>query len=144
MGGNFRLDSIQAAGLLVKLDHLEQWSARRRANAQRYDALLAGCPAVRRPVIRADNVSIYNQYVIRAERRDELKAFLAAAGIGSGIYYPLSLHQQPCFAALGYRPGDFPQSERAAAEVLALPIFPELTGDQIEYVAEKIREFYKA
>jgi dTDP-4-amino-4,6-dideoxygalactose transaminase len=142
VGGNFRLDSIQAAGLLVKLDHLAHWTARRQENARRYDELLAPCDAIVRPVVRAGNVSVFNWYVIRAPRRDAMKAFLAAAGIGTKIYYPLSLHQQPCFASLGYRPGDFPQSERAAAEVLALPVHPELTEAQLEYVAAKVREFY--
>ena len=142
VGGNFRLDSIQAAGLLVKLDHLAEWTLRRQANARRYDELLAGCDFITRPTVREGNVSVFNWYVIRAPRRDELKSFLAAAGIGTKIYYPLSLHEQPCFAALGYRKGDFPQSERAAAEVLALPVHPELREEQLEYVVSKVREFY--
>jgi dTDP-4-amino-4,6-dideoxygalactose transaminase len=144
VGGNFRLDTLQAAGLLVKLKHLDDWSAKRRANAARYDGLLADCPAVVRPAIRAENVSIYNQYVIRAPRRNELQAFLQAAGIGNEVYYPLSLHQQECFAPLGYKVGDFPESERAAAESLALPIYPELTDEQIQYVAAKVKQFLGA
>jgi dTDP-4-amino-4,6-dideoxygalactose transaminase len=142
IGGNFRLDTIQAAGLLVKLRHLEQWSAARRANAQRYDRLLQGVPDVRTPVIRPYNVSVINQYVIRAERRDALQEHLKQHGIGTAIYYPLSLHEQACFAPLGYRRGDFPHSERAAAESLALPVYPELTEQQLEYVARTIRGFY--
>jgi len=141
VGGNFRLDTLQAAGLIVKLKHLEEWSARRRANAARYDALLADFQPVTTPTVRPENVSIYNQYVIRVPRRDELQAFLKENGIGTAIYYPLSLHQQQCFQALGYQPGDFPQSEKAAAETLALPIYPELTEEQICYVADKVKEF---
>ena len=141
VGGNFRLDTLQAAGLLVKLRHLDDWSARRRANAARYYELFAGFEPVTTPVVREGNVSIYNQYVIRAPRRDELKAFLKDQGIGTEVYYPLSLHQQECFASLGYKTGDFPESEKAAAESLALPIYPELTDEQIVHVADKIKEF---
>jgi dTDP-4-amino-4,6-dideoxygalactose transaminase len=144
VGGNFRLDTLQAAGLLVKLKHLDDWSAKRRANAARYDELFADCPAVVRPTIRPENVSIYNQYVIRAPRRNELQAFLKEQGIGNEVYYPLSLHQQECFASLGYKASDFPESERAAAESLALPIFPELTDEQIQYVAAKVKQFLSA
>jgi dTDP-4-amino-4,6-dideoxygalactose transaminase len=142
VGGNFRMDSLQAAGLSVKLKHLDAWSAARRANAARYDQLLADCDGVATPTIRPHNESIYNQYVIRADRRDELQKHLAGAEIGSGVYYPLCLHQQECFSDMGYRAGDFPHGERAAAEVLALPVFPELTGEQIDYTAEQIRAFY--
>ncbi len=141
VGGNFRLDSIQAAGLIVKLRHLEAWSARRRANAARYDGLLAGVPGLVRPTVREHNVSIFNQYVIRAPRRNELQAFLKDSGIGTEVYYPVSMHQQECFAELGHRKGDFPQSERAAAESLALPIYAELTDEQIAFVAAKVKEF---
>jgi dTDP-4-amino-4,6-dideoxygalactose transaminase len=142
VGGNFRLDTIQAAGLIVKLRHLDGWSARRRENAARYDALLAGCPQVVTPRVRPYNTSIFNQYVVRVPRRDELQAYLKEQGIGTEVYYPLSLHQQQCFAELGYREGDFPESERAAAESLALPIYPELTEEQLAYVAERIGAFY--
>ncbi len=141
VGGNFRLDTLQAAGLIVKLRHLEDWSAKRRANAARYNELLADCEAVVTPTVRDYNVSIFNQYVIRAPRRDELQAALKEAGVGTAIYYPLSLHQQECFAELGHKAGDFPESEKAAADSLALPIFPELTDEQISYVAEKIKQF---
>jgi dTDP-4-amino-4,6-dideoxygalactose transaminase len=142
VGGNFRLDTIQAAGLIVKLRHLDGWSARRRENAARYDALLAGCPQVVTPVVRPHNVSVVNQYVIRVPRRNELQAYLREQGVGTEVYYPLSLHQQECFASLGYRTGDFPESERAAAETLALPVYPELSEEQLAFVAERIQAFY--
>jgi dTDP-4-amino-4,6-dideoxygalactose transaminase len=141
VGANFRLDTIQAAGLIVKLKYLDGWSAQRRANADRYNELFADVPDVVTPTVRDGNVSIYNQYVIRVPRRDELQAFLIENGIGCAIYYPLSLHEQECFAPLGYAKGDFPESEKAAAETLALPIYPELTDEQIVYVADKVKEF---
>ncbi len=142
IGGNFRLDTIQAAYLHIKLKHLDAWSAKRRENAALYTALLADCPAVRTPIIAPENVSIFNQYVIRTAKRDELKNYLAARGIGTEIYYPLCLHQQECFKLLGHRTGDFPLSEQAAAEVLAIPIYPELTHQQIHYVAQAIKHFF--
>jgi len=142
VGGNFRMDSIVAASLTVKLPHLEAWSARRRQNAARYDELLADVDEVVTPTIRPYNVAIFHQYVLRTPRRDELRAFLADQGIATGVYYPLSLHEQECFAALGYQRGDFPVSERAAGECLALPIYPELTDEQISYVAGKIKDFF--
>jgi len=141
VGGNFRLDTLQAAGLIVKLRHLDDWSAGRRANAAKYDQLFADFEPVVTPAIRNYNVSIYNQYVIRVPRRDDLMAFLKEQGIGTVVYYPLSLHQQECFKALGYADGDFPVSEQAAATSLALPIYPELNDEQIEYVAAKVKQF---
>jgi dTDP-4-amino-4,6-dideoxygalactose transaminase len=141
VGGNFRLDTVQAAALVVKLKHLNAWSERRRAIAAIYNAELADCAGVKTPVVRDENLMIYHQYVIRAQRRDGLKAFLADKGIGSNVYYPLSLHEQECFKKLGYKKGDFPESERACAEVLALPIFPELSDEQVLAVAAGIREF---
>jgi len=141
VGGNFRLDTLQAAGLIVKLKHLDDWSAKRRANAARYDELFADAEGVVTQTIRDYNVSIYNQYVIRVPRRNELQAFLKASGIGTAIYYPLSLHEQECFGELGYKKGKFPVSEKAADETLALPVYPELTDEQICYVAEKIKTF---
>ncbi len=140
VGGNFRLDTIQAAGLLVKLKYLDQWSQKRRQNAARYNKLFADCDAVTVPVVKEDNVSIYNQYVIRVPKRDDVRAHLQENSIGCEIYYPMSLHQQECFADLGYSQGDFPASETAAAETLALPIFPELTNEQIQFVGEKVIE----
>ncbi len=142
VGGNFRLDTIQAAVVLVKLGHLEGWSEGRRKNAARYDELLAGLEPVQTPVIRQENSSIYNQYVIRAERRDELMAHLQQKKIGCVIYYPKSLHLQECFSELGHGEGDFPVSELASRQTLALPIYPELNDAQLQYVAQSVREFY--
>jgi dTDP-4-amino-4,6-dideoxygalactose transaminase len=141
VGGNFRLDTLQAAGLIVKLKHLDAWSEKRRRNAAKYNELFAGFEPVTTPVIREENVSIFNQYVIRVPRRDELREHLKENGVGAEVYYPLSLHEQDCFAGLGYGKGDFPESEKAAAETLALPIYAELTDEQIEYVAGCVKGF---
>jgi len=141
VGGNFRLDTLQAAALMAKLNHLDQWSVARRDNAAKYNQLFADTEQIVTPTVRNYNTSIFNQYVIRVPRRDELKAFLAENEIGSAIYYPLGLHMQGCFSGLEYEEGDFPETERAAQEVLALPIYPELTDSQIEFVAEKVIEF---
>jgi len=143
VGGNFRLDTIHAAALLVKLPHLKQWTDLRRANAARYDRHFAGCDAVKTPVIRQHNTSIYNQYVIRVPRRNELMEFLKQAEIGTEVYYPVSMHLQECFAYLGYKRGDFPNAEAAQDTSLALPIYGELTGEQIAYVAGKVKEFFE-
>jgi dTDP-4-amino-4,6-dideoxygalactose transaminase len=142
VGYNSRLDSLQAAVLLAKLPRLESWSAARRRNAAYYDAAFADLPEVRTPVIDPRNVCIYNQYTLRVERRDDLQVQLKAKGIGHSVYYPLPLHLQPCFAYLGYRKGAFPESERAAKEVLSLPIYPELTGAQLDEVIGAVRGFY--
>jgi dTDP-4-amino-4,6-dideoxygalactose transaminase len=142
VGYNSRLDALQAAILRAKLPHLAGWSAKRRENAQFYDRALRGIQHVRTPVIDPDNESIFNQYTIRVERRDELQAYLKAREIGTAIYYPLPLHLQPCFAYLGYRRGGCPEAERAAGEVISLPIYPELTRAQLEEVAGAIRTFY--
>jgi dTDP-4-amino-4,6-dideoxygalactose transaminase len=141
LGGNFRLDTTQAAGLLVKLRHLEGWSAKRRQNAALYDGHFADLAAVRRPTIHPGAISIYNQYVIRVERRDALQAFLKEKGVGTEVYYPVSLHEQECFKSLGYRRGAFPASEEAARTSLALPVYPELTEEQVAYVVAQVREF---
>lgn len=141
IGGNFRLDALQAAVLRVKLPHLNDWSSARVRNAKQYDELLANTP-VKRPVIADGNVSIYNQYVIAAPKRDELRKYLADRGISTEIYYPVPLHLQECFAQFGGKPGELPNCEKAAREVLALPIYPELTEGQIERVAATIRAFY--
>jgi dTDP-4-amino-4,6-dideoxygalactose transaminase len=140
IGGNFRLDPLQAAILLVKLPHLEAWSEARRQNAARYDQEFAES-VIGTPWISPDTQSIYNQYVIRVQGRDELIAHLRAAQIGTEIYYPVPLHLQECFGNLGYREGELPESERAAREVLALPIYPELAREQIEFVASTILEW---
>jgi len=142
VGYNSRLDALQAAVLAAKLPHLEAWSAARRANAAFYDAAFADLDGVRTPVIDPANESIYNQYTIRAERRDALQEHLKAKGIGFSVYYPLPLHLQPCFAYLGYKKGDFPESERAANEVVSLPVYPELTNGQRDQVVTAVRAFY--
>ncbi|HEY8431781.1 MAG TPA: DegT/DnrJ/EryC1/StrS family aminotransferase, partial [Sandaracinaceae bacterium] len=143
VGGNFRLDTIQAAVLRVKLPHLLAWTRARRENAARYDRLFAeaAIPGVVPPP-RVSEGHVYNQYTIRAPRRDELAKHLAAAKIGTAIYYPLCLHQQECFAHLGHREGDFPVAEQAAREVLSLPIYPELGEARQRRVVEAIAAFY--
>jgi dTDP-4-amino-4,6-dideoxygalactose transaminase len=141
IGGNFRLDPIQAAALLVKLPFLDKWSEARRKNASHYNKKFKGS-VVGTPGISVDCISIFNQYVIRVPRRDELLKHLQVNQIGCEIYYPVPLHVQECFAYLGYKAGDFPESEKAAAEVLALPIYPELTTAMKDYVVKTILEFY--
>ncbi|MGZ8377527.1 MAG: DegT/DnrJ/EryC1/StrS family aminotransferase [Gemmatirosa sp.] len=142
VGYNSRLDALQAAVLRAKLPHLAGWSARRRENAAYYDAALADVTELHTPYVAPENESIYNQYTVRTERRDDLQAHLKARGIGSSIYYPLPLHLQPCFAYLGYREGQCPEAERASREVLSLPIFPELTRAQLDEVIGAVRAFY--
>lgn len=144
VGTNSRLDTLQAAVLLAKLPHLDRWLEARRRNAALYDELLADLKAVRTPRAGEGNFHTYHQYTIRAERRDGLRAFLTEAGIGTGVYYPLPLHLQPCFRPLGYAPGDFPVAERLCGEVLSLPVFPELGEKRLRAVAAAIRTFYKA
>jgi dTDP-4-amino-4,6-dideoxygalactose transaminase len=141
IGGNFRLDNIQAAALTVKMRHLPAWTAQRQANAELYNRLLAGRRGAITPVVRPGCTHIYHQYVLRVARRAELQAFLKTCEIASGVYYPLCLHEQECFRPLGYRKGDFPVAEQAAAEVLALPVYPELSQEQIAFVAAKVSEF---
>jgi dTDP-4-amino-4,6-dideoxygalactose transaminase len=143
VGGNFRLDTLQAAVLIVKLKHLDRWSEKRRENAAKYKKLLADIELIALPFIEEHNVSVVNQFIIRVQKRDELRKYLADKEIGTEIYYPLSLHEQECFKTLGYKKGGFPESEKAAAETVALPIYPELSDDQINYVAETIRDFCK-
>jgi dTDP-4-amino-4,6-dideoxygalactose transaminase len=142
VGFNSRLDALQAAVLSAKLPHLQRWSAKRRENAKYYSAAFEGLDGVVTPYIDPANESIFNQYTIRAQRRDELQAYLKSRDIGNAIYYPLPLHLQPCFAYLGYKQGSCPESERAAAEVLSLPIYPELTNAQLDEVIETVRAFY--
>jgi len=149
IGGNFRIDAIQSAVLNVKLPHLDVWSEGRRARATFYRAAFAkhSLPITLPVEVYAESGiplhHIYNQFIIRAPRRDELRAQLTRAGIGTEIYYPLPLHLQECFRYLGHREGAFPEAERAAKETLALPIFPELTEDQQNYVVGQIAALYR-
>jgi dTDP-4-amino-4,6-dideoxygalactose transaminase len=161
VGGNFRLDALQAAIVSAKLTHLDGWTEARRSNAARYNRLFADSglnvcdsrewtkggkqsgrmPDAVLPAMPADR-HVFNQYVIRVAARDELRAALQTKGIGTEIYYPVPMHMQECFASLGYREGDFKESEGAAAQTLALPIYPELTDEQACYVVDSIRQFY--
>lgn len=150
VGGNFRLDAVQAAVISAKLPHLEDWSAGRRANAAHYDRLFAesglagngliSTPARTWPEVERSHV--YNQYVIRAKDRDGLAAHLGAQGVGHAVYYPIPLHLAECFADLGHGEGDFPAAEEAARQVLAIPIYPELTSGQKERVVQAIADYY--
>ena len=155
IGWNSRLDAMQAAVLRVKLAHLDGWNQQRRILACRYHGLLVGTGLVKSGAQSVDQQSpiallasipeayhIYHQFVVRALRRDELRNFLTERGIGTEVYYPVPLHLQKCFAYLGYRAGDLPESERAAREVLALPMFPELREDEQQRVVKAIAEFY--
>ncbi len=146
IGGNFRIDELQAAVLNVKLDYLDAWSAKRALNAQYYTQAVerAGLgEAVRTPAVRPGFHHIYNQYVIRVRDRDALREHLARSGVGTEIYYPIPLHLQKCFAYLGHAPGAFPEAERAADETLALPIYPELTERHLQQVIDSIAAFYR-
>ncbi len=153
IGGNFRLDSLQAAVLNVKLNYLDGWTTRRQENARRYTALFQQAGLTKQPGITLPSAKfegsghahyhIYNQFVIRVPRRDQLMAFLKEKGITTEIYYPVPFHLQECFGSLGYKKGDFPESERAAAESLALPIYPELTAEQQQAVVTEIQRFYR-
>jgi dTDP-4-amino-4,6-dideoxygalactose transaminase len=149
IGWNSRLDEIQAAILRVKLPHVGPWNQQRRDRAAIYDRLLAqaGLGSQDNSLIAPLQASphafhVFHQYVVRARRRDDLRKFLGARKIGTEIYYPIPLHLQPCFAYLGYMEGDLPRSERAAREVLALPMFPELREEEQKWVVESIAEFY--
>lgn len=147
VGINSRLDAIQAAILLAKFKHLERWTEARQKNAERYQSLLndlsSSLPGFRFPTIQFRNRHIFNQYVIGFPKRNELRQFLMKEGIGTEIYYPVPLHLQECYSFLDHHPGDFPFSEKAAEETLALPVYPELTEDQQSYVVERIKAFYK-
>jgi dTDP-4-amino-4,6-dideoxygalactose transaminase len=147
IGGNFRLDEIQAAVLNVKLPHLDSWSSARQRNAAFYDAAFAraglGGKVRTPPPAAKGSRHIYNQYCIRVERRDELRAWLGKHDVGAEIYYPLALHMQQCFAYLGHKPEDFPESLRATQESLALPIYPELSELQLQYVVDTLAAFFR-
>jgi dTDP-4-amino-4,6-dideoxygalactose transaminase len=142
VGMNSRLDTLQAAVLSAKLPFLAEWSAARRAHAAYYDAAFEDLAGIRTPAIDSANESIYNQYTIRTERRDDLQAHLKAKDIGTAIYYPIPLHLQQCFAYLGYKQGAFPESERASKEVLSLPVYPELSQSQQDETIEAVRSFF--
>jgi len=146
IGGNFRIDELQAAVLNVKLPHLDAWTAGRQRNAAFYDAAFARAQlgsALRTPHVPPGVRHIFNQYGVRVHDRDALRRHLADAGVGTEIYYPVPMHLQQCFAYLGHRSGDYPLSEQAAAETLALPIYPELTETQLQYVVDSIAARYR-
>jgi dTDP-4-amino-4,6-dideoxygalactose transaminase len=145
IGGNFRIDELQAAVLNVKLTHLDSWTEARQRNARFYDGAFADAGVTGRitlPVIAPGHRHIYNQYIIRTPDRDKLKTYLGEWGVGTEIYYPVPLHLQKCFAYLAYSRGDCPESERAARETLALPVYPELTTAQLQYVVDAIVRFH--
>lgn len=153
VGGNFRLDSLQAAVLLVKLKYLDSWSEKRRKNAALYNRLFAQSGLIERGIIKTPveaykdsgdrNHHIYNQYTLRTRSRDKLQEYLKEQGVSTAIYYPLPLHLQECFKDLGYLKGDFPEAEKASGSVISLPVYPELTDEQQEYIVEKISGFFK-
>ncbi|MEP7150565.1 MAG: DegT/DnrJ/EryC1/StrS family aminotransferase [Nitrospira sp.] len=145
IGINSRLDALQAAVLLVKLKRLDQWAEGRRRNAARYMQLFAAAKLdrVSLPVLDTDNFHVYNQFTLRVEKRDELRTYLKDHGVGTEVYYPLPLHLQNCYRDLGHVKGAFPQSERAAEEVLSIPIYAELTDEQLQHVVQTIAEFYR-
>ncbi|MBN1672243.1 MAG: DegT/DnrJ/EryC1/StrS family aminotransferase [Kiritimatiellae bacterium] len=142
VGGNFRFDAIQAAVITTKLAHLDGWTAARQANAERYGKLFQEAGLIGTGILSLPEVKttrhVFNQYVVRVAPRDALKDFLAAKDIGTAIYYPVPLHRQECFAYLGYREGDLPESEKAARETLALPVYPELTAEQARHVVAAV------
>jgi dTDP-4-amino-4,6-dideoxygalactose transaminase len=144
VGGNFRLDEIQAAVLLVKLKYLEAWTTGRQRNAEEYTEAFSRADLAGRvscPRTLDGYRHIFHQYVVRASRREELRRHLTRAGIGTEVYYPVPLHMQQCFEYLDYRPEDCPEARRAAEEVLAIPIYPELTAEQKDYVVDTVAAF---
>ena len=146
VGGNFRLDALQAAALRVKLPHLGRWTEGRRRNAAKYRELFSAAAltgTVRLPIERPGRTHIYNQFVVRVPKRDGLRKHLESSGIGSEIYYPVPIHRQQCFGHLGHQEGAFPEAEAAARESLALPIYGELTEAQQEMVVTAIASFYR-
>jgi dTDP-4-amino-4,6-dideoxygalactose transaminase len=147
IGINSRLDTLQAAILLVKFKYLEKWSAERQKKAERYQLLfqdlLSSVKSIKLPIIQYHNRHIFHQYVIRVPERDRLKKFLTEDGVGTDIYYPIPLHLQECYGFMKHRRGDLPNSEKASEEVLALPIYPELTEDQQLMVVDRIKAFYR-
>jgi dTDP-4-amino-4,6-dideoxygalactose transaminase len=144
IGINSRLDAMQAAILLVGIKQLDQWIEMRREHAAAYSRELEGTNGLDLPPTLPGQRHVFNQYVIRSDRRDNLRAFLAEKEIGSEIYYPLSLHMQECFSHLGYGEGDFPEAERAARQSLAIPMFPYLTSEQRAAVIDAIKKFQQS
>ncbi|NKB25907.1 MAG: transcriptional regulator [Kiritimatiellae bacterium] len=148
IGGNFRLDALQAAVVTVKLGYLDAWTTARQQNAKTYTTLFENTGLGSKGLVKTPDIltnrHIFNQYIIRAFQRDKLRSFLKEKEIGTEIYYPGPLHLQKCFSYLGCRQGDFPESEKAEQETLALPVYPELTTEQIEYVVDCIHEFYRS
>lgn len=146
VGLNSRLDALQAAILLVKLPHLNKWAEQRRRNATRYERLFEEAELTEKvllPTTDAGNYHVFNQFTVRVERRDELGRFLKARGVGTKVYYPVPLHLQKCYRELGYQAGSLPVAEQAARDVLSLPIYPELTDEQLDYVVDSIAAFYR-
>lgn len=143
LGYNSRLDTLQAAVLQVKLQKIDEGIALRKKYADQYRAMLDDIEEITLPVVKDGNVPVYYVFQIKAEHRDELAACLKEKGIGTSVYYPVPLHMQKCFDYLGYKKGDFPVAEKLCEQVLALPIFPEITEDEVSYVCESIKEFYK-
>ena len=142
VGGNFRLDALQAAIITAKLPHLDSWTAGRQKNAKTYDRLIAESNLpIQRPKVVANHRHIFNQYVIRVADRDKVQAFLREKGVGTEVYYPVPMHLQECFVHFGYKKGDFPASEAAANETLALPVYPEVSEEQVEYVVTSLSQF---
>jgi dTDP-4-amino-4,6-dideoxygalactose transaminase len=142
-GINSRLDSIQAVVLSAKLKHIDDWNKARNSHALKYNALLGGMPQVKCPKLRSDTFHIFHLYVIRAERRDDLAAFLKTKGVFTGIHYPYALPLMPAYRYLRHQPSDFPVAYACQGQILSLPMYPELSADQIAYVAETIKEFYE-
>ncbi len=141
LGFNYRMDGLQGAVLDVKLQRLDRWNGRRREHARAYDALLSTCPGLRFTRQRADTEGVYHLYVVRSDRRDALRTYLAERGIDTGLHYPVPVHGQSAYADLGYAVGDFPITEDACATVLSLPMYAELTPAQLSYVAQRVCEF---
>ena len=142
--GNSRLDTLQAAIVLVKMKYLDAWTEKRRANAAFYQRALAGVPGLQVPNDRSFEKAVYHTFVIQAERRDELKQHLADNGVGTAIHYPVPIHLHKAAEGLGYGPGSFPVTERQAKRILSLPVYPELRTEELEYVVQTIRKFYEA
>lgn len=143
IGFNFRMSEFQAAVLNVKMNYIEEWTEKRRRNAERYREGLSGLKEVTAPAESDEAKHVYHLFVIRAQERDELQAYLKEKDIGCGMHYPIPLHLTEAYAHLGYRAGDFPKAENLAKEILSLPMYPEMSEDQIDYVCESIRNFYK-